>query len=68
MILLVNNVHEKTTESQSRRNFESVRALFVICTRVIILHLRYMRMHSFSANQKRVIFLVYIIYGINKRT
>ena len=44
-------------ESQSRRNFESVRALFVICTRVIILHLRYMRMHSFSANQKRVIFL-----------
>ena len=28
-------------EGQDRRNFKSVRALFVICTRVTTLHLRY---------------------------
>ena len=43
-------------ESQGRRNFESERALFVICARVTTLHSCYIRMHSFSANQKRVIF------------
>ena len=34
-----------------RRNFGSLRALIVICTRVPTLHLCYMRLHSFSANQ-----------------
>ena len=29
---------EKNAESQDRRNFESVRALLVICTRVTTLH------------------------------
>ena len=35
MLLLVNNVYEKSiTRSQDRRNFESVHSLFVIRTRV----------------------------------
>ena len=44
-------------ESQVRRHCESVRALFVICTRVTTLHSCYMRMHWLSANYKRVVFL-----------
>ena len=57
MLLLVNNVHKKNiAESRQRRNFESVRALFVICIRVTTLRLGYMRMQPFSANEKRVIF------------
>ena len=57
------NVHENNIAAgEDRRNFESVRAVFVICPRVTTLDLRYlhscyMRMHSFSANQKRIIFL-----------
>ena len=47
---------KKITESQDRGNFESVLALFVIYTRVTTLHSCCMRMHSFPANQKRVIF------------
>ena len=63
MLLLVNNFQGKNiTESQNRRNFESVRVICnlnschnfaQLCT---TLHSCYMRMHSFSANQKRVIF------------
>ena len=64
MLLRVDNLHEKkkniTESHQGRRNFESVRAfaraIFVICTRVTTLHSCCMRMHSCSANQKRVIF------------
>ena len=38
MLLLFNTVHgKKNAESQERRNFESVRALLVICTRVTTL-------------------------------
>ena len=38
MLLLFNNVHEKkNAESQDRRNFESVRVLLVIFTRVTTL-------------------------------
>ena len=45
--LLITNM--KTHRQKSRlTKFESVRALFVLCTRVTTLH-------SFSANQKRVI-------------
>ena len=56
MPLFVNNVNEKNiTEIQDRRNFESVRA---ICTRVTTLHLCFMRIYSFSANHKRVFFLL----------
>ena len=43
MLLLNSYVHKKTTERQDRRNFESERALFVICaslcTCVTTLHL-----------------------------
>ena len=63
MLLLVNNFQGKNiTERQNRRNFESVRVICNLnschnfarlCT---TLHSCYMRMHSFSANQKRVIF------------
>ena len=37
------NVHEKKNiaEGQDRRNFESVRALSVICSRVTTMYLRY---------------------------
>ena len=36
------NVYEKNiAEGQDRRNFKSVRALFVFCPRVTTLHLRY---------------------------
>ena len=58
MSLLVNNIHEKTSRKVKKR----MRALYVIGTRVATLHLCktllscYMRMHSFSANKKCVIF------------
>ena len=59
-LLLVNNVHEKNiTESQNRRNFESVHALLVICTRVKIFVLVLHENALFSANQKRAIFRVH---------
>ena len=62
MLLLVNNVNEKSiTENQDGRNFECLHALFVICTRVTTLHSCYMRMHLFLANQKHVMFFMYII-------
>ena len=42
MLLRVDNLHEKkkniTESHQGRRNFESVRAIFVICTRVTTLY------------------------------
>ena len=54
MVSLATNVHEKTskniTESQDTK-FESMQAQFIICT-----HLCYMRMHSFSATEKCIIF------------
>ena len=46
---------KKIVESHDKRNLESVRSLFVIFTRVTTLHSYYI-MHSFSGNQKRVIF------------
>ena len=45
-----------------------------LCTGVTTLHSFYMRMHSFSANQKRGIFFMYIIssmrrhYAINHKS
>ena len=45
---LVNNVQKNISETPDRRNFESVRALLVLCTHV--------NANSFSADQKRVIF------------
>ena len=38
MWLLVNNVHERTSHSQDRPNFESMCTVFVVCTRVTTLH------------------------------
>ena len=58
MLLLVSDVHEKTAQVV-RQNFERVCALFEIDIRVTTLHLCNMRMHSFSANQKHVIFCVH---------
>ena len=51
---------KKTKESQDRRNFESVRALFVICTRFTTLNPCYTRMYSFSANQKGIMYIIKI--------
>ena len=58
------NVQEKNMAAvEDRRNFESVRAVFVICPRVTTLDLRYdfaFVLHEnalVSANQKRIIFL-----------
>ena len=48
--------HQIAKESQAWQNFESMPALFVICSFVTTLHSCYMRTHSFSANQKCVIF------------
>ena len=45
---LVNNVQKNISETPDRRNFESVRALLVLCTHV--------NANSFSVDQKRVIF------------
>ena len=63
MLLLVNNVHEKNiTDSQDTRKFwQCARYLLFalvlqLCTLVATLHLCYMRIESFSANQTRVIF------------
>ena len=51
---------ENIAESQDQRNFESV------CT-ICNLHSCYMRMHQFSANQKRAIFFMYIINPIKPK-
>ena len=37
MWLLVNNVHERTSHSQDRPNFESMSTVFVVCTHVTTL-------------------------------
>ena len=39
-----------------KKQHRKVRALFVIYSRVTTLHSCYMRLHSFSANNKRVLF------------
>ena len=44
-------------------NFESMCALFVLCICITTLHLCYMRMHSFSANQKGIIFSCTLLPG-----
>ena len=49
--------YSQAKPSQARQNFESMCMLFEICTHVSTLHSYYLRMHSFSVNQKRVIFL-----------
>ena len=70
ILLLVNNVYEKKNHKKSRQTILWQRAL-AICnshscyklfgTRVMDLYSCYLRMHSFSANQKRVVFFMYII-------
>ena len=72
-MLLIMYMKKKKTESQDRRNFESVRALFVICTRVTTLQ----SCHNFAralhenaivfSNQKRVIFFMHVINSIKRR-
>ena len=78
MLLRVHDLHgESIKESQDRRNFDSARAPFVICTRVKNLHscwkFAYVlqlctrvtwKMHSFSSDQMHVIFLIYVIKPI----
>ena len=47
---------KKTSQKVKTDEILKACGLFVICTRVTTLHSCYMRMHQFSANQKRVIF------------
>ena len=65
ILLLVNNVYEKKNHKKSRQTILWQRALAIcnshschklVGTRVMDLYSCYLRMHSFSANQKRVIF------------
>ena len=58
ILLLVNNVHEKRPQKAKKDEILKACALFVICTRVT------WQCARFAANQKRVIFSMYII--INK--
>ena len=52
---------KKTSQKVKTDEILKACGLFVICTRVTTLYSCYMRMHQFSANQKRVIFFMYII-------
>ena len=66
MLFLINSLHEKgITDSQDRRNFDSARA---ICQFEVVLQLctRFTRkIHSFSANQKRVIFSSILLHELS---
>ena len=66
MLLLINSLHEKgITDSQDRRNFDSARA---ICQFEVVLQLctRFTgKIHSFSANQKRVIFSSILLHELS---
>ena len=70
ILLLVNNVYEKKNHKKSRQTILWQRALAIcnshscyklVGTRVMDLYSCYPRMHSFLANQKRVVFFMYII-------
>ena len=68
IMLLLDNEHEKTLQKvktdeilKACANYLYFALLLQLCTCVMTLHSRYMRMHSFSANQKRVIFFMCII-------
>ena len=70
ILLLVNNVYEKKNHKKSRQTILWQRALAIcnshscyklVGTRVMDLYSCYLRMHSFSANQKRVVFFMNII-------
>lgn len=59
MVLLTNNLKEKIiTLSQEKRSFHSTHALFVI---YIVLQI-HGKIHSFSANQRRVFFRIFFIF------
>ena len=58
---------KKTSQKVKTNEILKACALFVICTRVTALHSSYMRMHQFSANQKRAIFFMYIINPIKPK-
>ena len=62
------NVHEKTLQKVKTdeilrvcANYSYFGLVLQLCACVMTLHSFYMRMHSFSANQRRIIFLMYII-------
>ena len=65
------NAHEKNiAEGQDRRNFESVRELFVFCLRVTTMHLRYDSayvLHEnalvFSQSEARTLLIKLFIYN-----
>ena len=65
------NAHEKNiAEGQDRRNFESVRELFVFCLRVTTMHLRYdfaYVLHEnalvFSQSEARTLLIMLFIYN-----
>ena len=66
MLFLINSLHEKgITDSQDRRNFDSASA---ICQFEIVLQLctRFTgKIHSFLANQKRVIFSSILLHELS---
>ena len=51
-----------------KKQHRKVRALFVIYSRVTTLHSCYMRLHSFSANKKRVLFSRNYFYIIKRQS
>ena len=57
MLLLVNNVHEKTLQKVKTDKILKMSVLF--CILVTTLQLCYMGMHSFSANLMRIFFYVH---------
>ena len=62
MLLLLNNIHGKTSHEVKTDNIlKACARAIVICTRGTTLPQCYMRAHSFSANQERVIFFLPII-------
>ena len=57
---------KKKRGRQYRRNFESVHALFVICTCFTSLHPSYMRIHSFLPIRIAQLFMYIIRHGIKR--
>ena len=74
MLILINNVHEKTLQKVKANEFwkrahaicYNFALVLQLCTSVTALHSSYIRMHSFSANQKLVIFSYRLLQSVKK--
>ena len=51
LLLIIDLLEKKITESQDRRNFDGARPLFIICTRVTTLHSCYNFVLVFSQSE-----------------